>query len=279
MRYHPDKKTGSRAKFLEILEAYEVISGLRKAENNKTNFTTKQAEDFYEIIQKLAKEKAKAEYRKRAAKIRRQRDEEQAKEFKRGILSLVGIIILAGIGWFGYGWYFDYKIDNNKGSALAEVTAIRMNEVEYQFEVNGTLFTDQAYVHKVGVTMLAENGLPLKVGHQFKISYSKADPSYNRIEYNHVTAETLKSYLEIAKSSLLNIYSEEWQEVEPRFQDARAKCIALLTYEHYGLEGLAQLVFWDEVVLENLSHNSWSWYFFSQKKQYQELEELCRTNF
>lgn len=279
MQYHPDKKSGSKAKFLEILEAYEVISGLRNSQKKQQSFTTQQAKEYYDIIQKLAKEKAKAEFRQRAAKIKKQREEKQAKEFQKGILYFLLVIAISFAGYFGYTWFYNYKIDSNKASTKTVVTALAINRVVYEFTANGVRYQEEEYVHKSGYTMLADNGMPLKLGDEFSLSYNHNDPSYNRIEYSRMSENTLQRYIEMAKKSVKTIYFEEWSKLQPTEKDIKAECLVLLIYEQYGLDGLAQLVFWDEAFLENFQHNSLSWYFFSRSEKFREVEELCRVNF
>lgn len=279
MQYHPDRKSGSKAKFLEIVEAYEVICGLRKIKEKEPSFSTQQAKDYYNIIQKLAIEKAKAEFRQRAAKIKKQREEKQAKEFQRGILYFLLVVALSLGGYFGYNWFYDYKIDSNMASTKTTVTAIGINRVVYQFTANGERYQEEEYVHKSGYTMLADNGMPLKIGDEFSLSYNQNDPTYHRVEYSRMSENTLQRYIQMAKKSVRAIYSEKWMELDAAQKDIKAECVVLLVYDQFGLEGLAQLVFWDEALLENFQHNSLSWYFFSNDEKFREVEELCRVNF
>jgi hypothetical protein len=276
MRYHPDKKGGSQAKFIEIQKAYEVLLGLTETKKKHPEYSVFEMQQMYEQLQKLAQERAKDRQKAYAAKKRKLKEEEQAKEYAKALRGLGAVILIAITAYYGYNWYFNLMINRDKFTTTAKVVALERKRVIYQFFTANGSRKEKAYVSNVGLEMLAENGLPLKVGDNFTIAYSAQNPDYNSLKYNKVSRETLVRYLNLCEKPIQEIFKVEWQGLSANEKRLSAQCIALVVYQKLGLEGLAQLYYYQAHPLENLSNNSITWYFFKSKPVFKEIQSLCK---
>jgi hypothetical protein len=166
-------------------------------------------------------------------------------------------------------------INGNAGYTEADAVGIANKRVVYQFVVGDSLVEERSYVGRYKLSMLADNGLPLKVGDQFELVYSGDDPSFHRLNYDKVSPETMRRYLTLASNQLQNIYADDWQEMSSSDQKVRALCMSLLIFREYGYDGLSKVIFHDANFLDNFSHNSVSWYFMRRKERYEKIYHSC----
>lgn len=278
MKYHPDVNPlpDARQKFTEILEAYEYLTGIRKAHNHY--FTTTEEERFFELMRKLAEEKAKAKYRERVRQFRKQREEQQNREYQKGIIMFFAIIIIGLAGWQGYRFYFNLMINGDPVTTEAQVVGLGNKRVIYQFVVGDSIVQERAYVGRYGHNMLANNGMPLNVGDQFGLVYSANNPYYHKLNYQKVSQATMRRYLTLTSQELQSIYREEWQELDQSDQNIRALCMSLLIFQEYGFDGLGKVVFNEAHFLSNFFNNRISWYFMRRNEAYAEIYHSCDTN-
>lgn len=91
MKYHPDVNPTASAKnkFLEIIEAYEYLTGIRKAKREK-RMTATEMQNLYEIMKKVAEQRAKEKYKERVRQFKKEKEKKQAEESVE-VLNKVGI--------------------------------------------------------------------------------------------------------------------------------------------------------------------------------------------
>lgn len=278
MKYHPDVNPAPNARqhFTEILEAYEYLTGVRKA--RKRVFTEAEKERFYDLMRKAAEEKAKAQYRERVRQFRKQREEQQNREYQKGIIMFFAILILGTALWQGYRFYYNLMVQRDAVNTELQVVGIGNKRVIYQFVVADSIIQDRRYVGRYQLNMLAGNGMPLKIGDQFELVYSSSDPSYHKINYDKVSPETMRRYLRISSEALKEIYREEWRQIEDSEQNVRALCMSLLIFREYGFDGLAKVLFHDASFLSNFSHNSIHWRMMKDDEAYRGIYQSCENN-
>ncbi|MDZ7846087.1 MAG: hypothetical protein U5L96_04640 [Owenweeksia sp.] len=138
------------------------------------------------------------------------------------------------------------------------------------------MYRDQEYVSDYGITMLSDNGMPLKTGDQFKVTFSQRSPRYHEIDYEIVSSATMRRYLEIAAKRLQFVKREEWQDLDQSQKNIRSLCICLLLFEQEGYNGLSKIYFHDVNPLDNFSHNQWSWYFLAKSESLNILRPPAR---
>jgi hypothetical protein len=278
LKYHPDRDPSSKQKFLDILEAYEVLMGIRKRKEPKAVYSAREIEHIYNTLQQIANEKKRQRLKKLAAQKRNQRALEQAKEYKKALITLGGVLIIAISSYAAYNWYFNLMLNRDKQTAVAIVIGLETKRVIYQFKTaNGELLKNKEYVRSCGLEMLAETGLPLRVGHRFKLNYSTKNPSYQKINYQLASAETLRNYVNMCIPKVYEIYKKSWQKYTLEQRKVRAQCLLYLIYQKMGLRGLAHIYHYNENPLENIYQNKITWHFFRSKDGFKEIQTLCKS--
>lgn len=278
MKYHPDVNQSPNAKqrFTEILEAYEYLTGVRKA--SKRGFTDAEKERFYDLMRKVAEEKAKARYRERVRQFRKQREEQQNREYQKGIIMFFAVIIIGVSSWQGYRFYYNLMVNRDAVNTEVQVIGLGNKRVIYRFVVGDSIIEDRRYVGRYGITMLAGNGMPLHIGDQFEVIYSAADPSYHKLNYERVSSETMRRYLRESSEELKRVFRFEWQEMTDSEQNIRALCMSLLLFKEYGYDGLSKVVFNDASFLSNFSHNSITWGLLKDDEAFADIYRSCEND-
>lgn len=277
MKYHPDVNPGEKAreKFMEVLEAYEYLTGIRKYQQ-KNKFKEEDLRKARDIMEKWAQEQAKAKYRERVHKLRKEKEREQSRQYTQAIYLLAGAIILYFTISWGWSFYKDLLIDNNPVYTTAEVVGIGQNRVVYQFETEMGIKKERSYVSRDGMVMLADNGMPLEIGDRFELIYQRGDPGFHRVNYEKMSAETLNRYMYSVSNELQLWLSETEPEMDEAFLKRTADCITLLTFQEYQMDGLSRILHRHSFFMENLNHNSVHWFFMKRSDTFQELVEKCK---
>lgn len=275
MRYHPDLNPSGKEKFKEIVEAYEVINGYRKTKKQNRHLSEEERERLYELLKKAAEEKAKKKAFERAALRREQKQEEQNKAYRTAVFSLILIVILAFSSIYIYQFGLAIFINAKPTNSIAEVIGLERNRVVYRFMAEDEYYYDKAYVRGVGVQMLAGNGMPLKVGDNFSLQFRTGSPAWHRIIYDKVSSSTFNRYLDQITHRILKLYQNDDYQGEA-ITIHKARCIALLSYQHFGLDAWSAIYFAEENPLENYANNSVTWYFFQQSSLYNEALQDCQ---
>lgn len=278
MRYHPDLNPGkdSKQKFLEILEAYEYLMGIRQMNEGK-GMSFEDLQKFYELMKKAAEEKAKREYREKVKQFKKEKERKQAEEYRRAIYALVAIIVIGISAWQGYRFYTNLVINREPVVVEAEVIGIGMKRMLYSFNVGDSLYKDDQYVSRNKIEMLSGNGMPLKTGDRFEVVFCQSDPTYNRINFEKVSTATMQRYFRLVASKLNYLYYEDWQSLSEDEQRVRAACITTIVFSRQGFDGLSTIYFADANFLDNFSHNSLSWYFMKNSDEFEEILAACKA--
>ncbi|MGB0175969.1 MAG: J domain-containing protein, partial [Owenweeksia sp.] len=277
MKYHPDVNPGdeAREKFMEVLEAYEYLTGIRRYQQ-KNKFKEEDLRKARDVMEKWAQEQAKAKYRERVNKIRKEKEKEQSKQYTQAIYILIGSIVMYFTISWGWDWYKNLMIDSNPVYTIARVVGIGQNRVIYQFETEEGIQEERAYVSRDGMTMLAGNGMPLEIGDRFELVYQRDKPSFHRLNYEKMSAETLNRYMFSVSNELQVWLSEKDPEMDRDFLKRTADCITLLTFQEFKMNGLSTILHRQSFFMENLDHNSVSWYFMKRDEAFTDLVTQCK---
>ncbi len=275
MRYHPDLNPNGKEKFKEIVEAYEIINGYRKTKGQNKKLSDEERLRLYELLKKAAAEEARKKAFERAALRREQKQEEQNKAYRAAIITFMVIIFLSFTSIYSYQFVLAFYINAHPTTSTAEVIGIERNRVIYRFKVGDEYYRDKAYVRGVGVQMLAGNGMPLKIGDSFILQFREGSPGWHRILYDRVSSETFNRYLDQVTSHILKLYQNK-EGGSKKISEHKARCMALLTYEYFGLKGWSAIYFAKENPFENYSNNAVTWYFFELSSRYNEALKDCR---
>lgn len=276
MRYHPDLNPGteSKTKFLEILEAYEYLMGIRQMNQGK-GLSYEDLQKFYELMKKAAEEKAKREYRQKVREFKREKERKQLLEYKRAAYILVAILVVSVAAWQGFRFYKGLVIDREPIIVEARVTGIGMKRMEYEFPTEDGIFKDHRYVSNNGIEMLSGNGMPLKTGDTFELVFARNKPSYHRVNFKKVSTETMARYFRMVTKRLMYLNYENWEGLSENEKQIRAACITTMVFSKHDFDGLSTIYFAEANVLENLSHNAMSWYFMKNSDEYAEILKVC----
>ncbi len=279
MKYHPDVNPGEGAKkkFLEIIEAYEYLTGIRKM-NRGVGMNPDDLQKFYDLMKKAAEEKAKAQYRQRVKEFRKRQEQKQSAEFQKAIFILIGIVIVGLATWQGHGFYTNLVINRDTQVTEVQITALGTKRMEYMFFVEDTLIKERVYASQYGIDILSGNGMPLKIGDQFELEYSESQPGYHRINFEKVSTETLRRYMDLVGRKFMEMYSQEWAELPKQDRMIRAGCMALLVFNRFGFDGLSTVYYKDVNPLDNFSHNSWSWSNLNSSEEYLTIKASCASD-
>ncbi len=278
MQYHPDLNPGkeSKQKFIEILEAYEYLMGIRQMNEGK-GMSYEDLQKFYELMKKAAEEKAKREYREKVREFKKEKERKQGEEYQKAIYLLVAICIVAIGLWQGYKFYTNLMINGDREVAEVEVIGIGMKRLKYAFQVGDSLYKDEQYVSNNKIEMISGNGMPLKTGDRFEVEFSRGAPAYHRINFERVSTATMQRYFAMVSSKLTYLFYEEWQHLSNDEKRVRAACITSIVFSRQGFEGLSDIYYADANILDNFSHNSWTWYFMKTSDDFEEILEACQA--
>lgn len=278
MQYHPDRNPGpdAREKFTEVLEAYEYLTGVRQARQQRQSTTSES--DFYEQMRKQAEERAKAHYRQRVREFRKWKEEQQNLEYQKAIVILMGLLLVGLAVWQGGKFYTQLMINRQPVIVQAEVVGLSSNRMIYRFPVGDSVVEERTYVRNYKLTMIAGNGLPLKAGDRFSLTYNAGSPGFHEINFDKVAPQTMRRYLGMTARRLQIIYADEWDQLTEGEKNVRSTCLVLLIFKEFGFDGLSKVVFYDVSVLENLSHNTWTWHRLKNSEAYQALRASCEAD-
>lgn len=281
LRYHPDRGAQSTEKFLQISEAYEALleAHRRRQERGKRRletFTPSEEAAFRELLRRMAEARAQERLRQFAAKKRRQQQLEQARSYRQGLYAVVFLVVAVVGGYWGYAWFSQWQIQRDPVISYARVTAVGANRVYYQLEnAPQPERTYDEYVWGVGLKMLSGNGLPLEIDHRFRVRYYAADPAYHEVLYQRPDKATLEDYFRAVADRVETMELPVLDSISASRSRLFSRCLVFLTYQHHGLDGLAQLYFFDEHPLENPGNSLLTWFFFRRGDTFETNISQC----
>jgi len=279
MKYHPDHNPGEDAerKFMQITEAYEYLIGEQKQREafKGKQFSDQERQMVYEILRQAAERRAKEKYRQRVREFRKRQEEAQGREFSKAIYILsIGLLVGLSI-WQGYLFYRDYKIDQDPVVTEAEVIGIGNKRMIYSFDTEDGEYRDRQFVSRVGIRMLADNGMPLKTGDRFEVRFNRTDPYYHKINFEKVSTATMQRYFRFTAERLKYAFYEDWKELSDSEREVVARCLTFLIFSDDQFDGLSNACFNDTSPLENLGSNSLTWWIMRHSDSFQENYTLC----
>ena len=244
-QHHPDMNPGegSRERFLEIVEAYEVLMGER-------NPQPKRAPVDHDAIRRRAREEAMRKARMRYAEFLRQQEKEQGEAYGRALIWVVvgAAAILTFLALRGP--FNAWRIAVNPYQTSCRVTSFGYREATIRYEVDGAPYTATVALRRSFLETLSGNGMPIRSNHTFALRCRRDDPTLFEVMWEYPGRETVQAYLRATAVRLPEAFPE-WG-----LNDDQATCMAVETLEEQGIDGLAVLFFFDESALENYRHNA-----------------------
>lgn len=274
LQYHPDLQSGNEERFKKIVEAYEMIKSHLESTSERRSMNPEDLERFYDLLKKAAEEKARKKAFERAARIRKKKQEEQERSMRLGFYSLIGVVLFSILAYYSYFWHRDWQISRNPKQAVATVVGIESHRMVYTFEHGKEKYQERVYARGYGITMLAQNGMPLRSGDQFIVHFREDEPKYNRVNTYQVSSKTLNRYFNLATNAIQRYYSF-YAENPRKISQQKARCLGLMIYREYGLEGLVKCYHFETNPLDYLSYNSITWSSFWEDESLDDIREAC----
>jgi curved DNA-binding protein CbpA len=279
LKYHPDrnKNIGAQDQFLLVKQAYEA---LMNPPANPPKVSRTQSPDFIKRREEAARRKEERERLRREAHFRFQQrqaaiDEQNKRTFFK-MLTIVGAFAAIGLSiFYGYRVYVNVQIDGARSYSIAEVTSVLPRRINYQFIAEGKIIKDTKYVGKSFKETLSGNGMPVMKGDRFEVHFRQGSPQMHRLNFKKMDHFTLRRYLNVTKLAVMNLYVSELEKQTDKSPEQIADCIALLSYETFGVNGLAKLYFHDEPWIENTKNNNITSYFFRKDKDFKMILRHC----
>ncbi len=275
MQYHPDRNRApdARQHFLEVLEAYEFLTGAARSSAKRPENTPEN--EFEDLMREAAQKKAKEKYRQRVREFRKRQAEEQSKEFIRAIYVLVTILVMVGA------WYLTSSLRNyliiaqNPKEHYATVVSVSPRRIEFMYANGNDVYRNHAYVWKSKGEMRSGEGMPIAMGDQFVIRFNDDQPEYFKLLYHQPSPRTMQRYFGLTIYKLLVLNEEKWTHLGFEERKVLAMNMARETFKKFGIEGMSNIYFSDTFILENIQNNSFTWFVFKNSTDFKEISALC----
>lgn len=201
----------------------------------------------------------------------------------RYIYLVVAMVLAPALIYLGYRRYQQYRLHSEGKKAIAVITHVMLSggggSVSGDKCPGNVVFTFSDGVMKhTGCTdvsanynaVITDNGMPLFPGDKFEMTYLPDNPETNDINFNAPTPETIEKYIERTAVKL-----SETEPADDAYSNNLYLCFAEEIYATFGIDGLANIFFYDEYWLENLSHNARTYKKMVKSAEYEQVKEKC----
>ena len=180
----------------------------------------------------------------------------------------MGIVLLIGAFYFGRKYIILWQVNSDPAETVCTVVNHDARNILVRYNVNKTNYYKKFSGTRSKMWLVTPNGMPVVDGAEFTVRYKKTNPSWVVLMDDDFTPRTLDLYLETVQFEVAKNLG-----VEP--DDARVECISLLTFEKFGIDGLANLFFWQESPLENFNNNSSTYESMSESDAFSQIKQEC----
>ncbi len=182
----------------------------------------------------------------------------------------------------GNEWYSEYQLSNNGIETIATITIVsnigvrdpvEINNVEFEFKYNDSIVKGYSLAQINNNFAISKNGMPLFIGDEFTVLYVKDNPDIYELKYEEPSINTIKKYILITSATLasIGIYHNNQNQVK------QCDCLSQNIYKKFNLDGLATIIFHNELFAENIIHNSITFKKFIINKEVKELIKMCEN--
>lgn len=158
-----------------------------------------------------------------------------------------------------------------------EIVKAGNSSITYIFNVNGEKYVDKSsFLFNPSLREAScPNGMPVFTGNKFELIYNKNNPMVNYINYDKPDSTTLNYYFEKTTTKLTSwLDYKVYKELYPNLE-----CLIEQTYQHFGVDGLASLYFYDVHFLDKpFSNNSWTYGRLIKKEEFKKATETCNVS-
>ncbi len=116
-------------------------------------------------------------------------------------------------------------------------------------------------------------GMPLKPGHKFILTYYPENPEIYRIDLNKPLSNNMLDYLfkvagALRQSGVCDGYGNDTQT---------RLCVGIYVFKLYGFDGWADIMFYDEYLLENFRNNGFSFRKLTHSDKFRAILNDCKN--
>ena len=192
-------------------------------------------------------------------------------------LSPIFIIVLV---FKGNDWYNNYQLSNYGEETWATITMVssagvrdpvEIENIAFKFLVSDSFITGYSIAETNNNYAFAKNGLPLSVGDKYYLRYVKNNPEIYRLDLSKADTTTIMNYIRFV-TEILQKFDFFPETV---YKQNNCYCLAKNIYQKYGTGGLSDILFYNESIAENYSHNSITFKKLLKKKEFQEMIKKC----
>jgi hypothetical protein len=267
-KYHPDVSSEPNAKeeFQRIQMAYQAIISGRISQSRSAYSAQERHKERQEQLRRERIRRAR-EYAKR---VKYMQEKQYLETVERASTYFI-ILLVLGISFFAFDYlYENFKLNSgNTEYTYAKIINANTRNVTYRFYVEGEAFESTSYLKKSFREIVCKNGLPIEVGHYFKVIYNSDHPEYSKLDFFVYPAEVGEAYMHLVYAKLRSHVKFE------KYSEKDLSCIIMETYSELGTNGLANLYFYDEPIVENLKHNRLRFYFFIKSQTFESIKLKC----
>lgn len=265
LKYHPDhnKSPGAREHFLKITEAYNYLLDPPTRTVPERDVSKAEAERRHR-----AREAAKKASRQRYEAFKKQQEWEQGKAYSRGISFFIAIVLLGGSIYFGKSYINNWYVDQNPGEVMGTIYYKGARNFAIRYQVGTKTYTEKFSGVRSKFFLLTPNGMPVLTETEFNVIYNKENPRWCYVNYDEFTPQTFSLYLKAINKELTKALA-----LEPG--DVRIDCVALQVFDAFGVDGLANLFFWQESPLENFGNNNNTYENMIETSRYKRILKEC----
>ena len=117
-------------------------------------------------------------------------------------------------------------------------------------------------------------GLPIEPEQKYIVSYYPENPEINKIQLNKPLSENMAVYLFYVAEIIQNVGIIEGNNNNLH----NCLCIAISLFKQFGFDGWANIIFNEEYLLENLSHNGYSYRRMINSDDFKKIKQKCLMN-
>ncbi len=189
--------------------------------------------------------------------LNRERKKRNKKDLLKSLVFLGSLLLVVSIFISGLFSWNNYQAKNSIDQQLifsgletkAKVLLATESEDQtptYFFTVNGKAYQDK--ILQDSEYIILENGMPLETGDEFVVKYLSYNPNMNQIYYERPTDNQLQTYKARA--------AQRFQMKNPGSTPEYCSCLIETAYKVNGLDGIADVYFFDTNISDNSKHNS-----------------------
>ncbi|PIP54420.1 MAG: hypothetical protein COX07_05440 [Bacteroidetes bacterium CG23_combo_of_CG06-09_8_20_14_all_32_9] len=178
-------------------------------------------------------------------------------------------------------WYREYQLLNNGIETVAKITKVssvgvrdpvEIENVAFEFAYHDSIINGYTVAETNNKYALTPDGMPLSVNDEFTVKLVKGKPEIYELDFSKPSLKTIEHYIDITSKTLINL------KIFTAGEKQKSQCICLSQniFLKYGTDGLAMVLFNDEFMTENFSHNAVTFKKFIGKKEVKELIERCK---